>query len=108
MLKVKLKIKIGDDHIEPLEVDGVYYETRQIKALNSGDRVFLVDVERHTYTIGKRNPAVGTEHMCIGTVRGRSGNTVTVDWDNGTSNVYHDFTLALANDGSGICKTIWY
>jgi hypothetical protein len=68
------------------------------------------------YDIGTRNPALGTEWECVGTVEYVDAYEVTVDWENGTNNTYKDHELAVSyesdyneNEGksSGSFISIW-
>jgi hypothetical protein len=73
------------------------------------DRVILV-TDRHD--ICDYNPMEGSEWACTGTIVDYTNeydaqNPITVEWDNGTQNVYNEQDLELENTNGYRCKTIW-
>jgi len=60
---------------------------------NIEDRVYYIS-GRHN--IGSANPLKGTEFECKGIVKSIPPNALIVHWENGTSNVYSEIDLELA------------
>ena len=70
-----------------------------------GSRVKLAKPDR-AYTIGKSNPAMGTQYECEGTITfTKSYSDIHVLWDNGRSNSYKSGELCLSAGGN--MKSIW-
>jgi hypothetical protein len=61
-----------------------------------GDRIAFV---LQKYTIGRNNPAIGSEWECFGVVEGTNGRSCRVKWDNKTTNTYDCADLVLLRDG---------
>lgn len=60
------------------------------------------------YTIGDRNPAVGTKYEVSGIIREIHGSTIYVSWGNGYSNSYSGGTLTCTDDlPEGNLISIW-
>jgi len=85
------------------------YKLLKIEDLEEGTRVKLV-VGEQGYDIDERNPGIGTQWECAGTVIENYGEEVEVEWDNGCMNVYVDEDLTPEKSTAAIdgnFKSIW-
>lgn len=73
--------------------------------INIGDNVMLIS---DCYGVGRSNPVKGSEYECSGVVVSKDDNqgTIKVDWNNGTTNTYTEYTLSCCSRTS--CRTSWH
>jgi hypothetical protein len=82
------------------------YKLLKIEEIEIGMRVKLV-IDEQGYTIDERNPGIGTEWECGGTVIEVYAEEVEVEWDNDCTNVYVDYDLTPDKASEDTCISIW-